>query len=130
MIPPEWFSVHRHSGGFVKIIYKSFGFVIGFIISWSATIVGCILSYTLFKYLFSKKIDKYLSRKNLIKISKISNSIKNVSFPNLVLIIALPFSPAFLINIVCGLTNVKFKKFFFHWKYKSLYNSCKRSYVL
>ncbi len=97
---------------FIALNIKSFGFVIGFIISWSATIVGCILSYTLFKYLFSKKIDKYLSKKNLIKISKISNSIKNVSFPNLVLIIALPFSPAFLINIVCGLTNVKFKKFF------------------
>lgn len=97
---------------FIALNIKTFGFFIGFVISWSAAIVGCVISYTLFKYLFSKKLDKYLSKKNLYKINKISCSVKNISFPNLVLIIALPFSPAFLINIVCGLTNVKFKKFF------------------
>lgn len=97
---------------FIALNIKSFGFVIGFLISWSATIIGCILSYTLFRFVFSKKLDRYISKKNLTKIDNISKSIKNISFPNLVLLIALPFSPAFLINIVCGLTNVKFKKFF------------------
>ena len=97
---------------FIALNIKTFGFIIGFLISWSATIIGCILSYLLFKFLFGKRIDKYISKKNLTKINKLSNSIKNISFPNLVLIIALPFSPAFLINIVCGITNVNFKKFF------------------
>ena len=97
---------------FIALNIESFGFLIGFLISWSAAIVGCILSYFLFKYLFSKKLDKYISKKDLTKVDKLSKTIKNISFPNLVLIIALPFSPAFLINIVCGLTNVNFKKFF------------------
>ena len=38
-------------------------------------------------------------------------AVKKISFSNLVLIIALPFSPAFLINIACGLSKTDFKKF-------------------
>ncbi len=97
---------------FIALNIKSFGFITGFLISWSATIIGCILSYLLFRYFFSKRLNNYVSKKNLTKVEKISKSIKNISFPNLVLLIALPFSPAFLINIVCGITNVNFKKFF------------------
>ena len=32
-------------------------------------------------------------------------------FSKLVLIVALPFTPAFLVNIACGITKVKYKKF-------------------
>ena len=41
------------------------------------------------------------------------DAIKDISFSNLVLIIALPFTPAFLINAACGLSKMKFKKFIF-----------------
>ena len=37
--------------------------------------------------------------------------ISNLKFEQLVTIIALPFTPAFLINIACGLSNMKYKKF-------------------
>ncbi|MBR4262361.1 MAG: TVP38/TMEM64 family protein [Bacilli bacterium] len=97
---------------FIALNIKSFGFLAGFIISWSAAIVGCVLSYFLFKYLLSNKVDKYINKKEMNKLISLKKTIKKISFPNLVLIIALPFSPAFLINIVCGITNVKFKKFF------------------
>ena len=36
---------------------------------------------------------------------------KNIEFSKLVLIIALPFTPAFLINIACGITGMDLKKF-------------------
>ena len=45
------------------------------------------------------------------KVEKPLKAVKKISFSNLVLIIALPFSPAFLINIACGLSKTDFKKF-------------------
>jgi len=42
---------------------------------------------------------------------KFMNYVTNISFYRLVLIMALPFSPAFLINILCGLSRLSFKKF-------------------
>lgn len=97
-------------GVFVAFNMIAFGNVLGFIISWSATITGCILSY----FLFSKVVDKYFLKKinKKKKYKYLIKRIKNISFSNLVLIIALPFSPAFAINIAAGLSHLEFKKFF------------------
>ena len=38
-------------------------------------------------------------------------SISNLSLPNLALVTAMPFTPAFLVNIVCGLSKMSFKKY-------------------
>ena len=96
-------------GIFVALNMIAFGNILGFLISWSATVTGCILSY----FLFNKVIDKYfLKRLNKKKKYKdLIKSIKTISFSNLVLIIALPFSPAFAINIAAGLSKLDFKKF-------------------
>lgn len=97
-------------GIFVALNMIAFGNILGFFISWSATVTGCILSY----FLFNKVVDKYFLKK-LNKKKKYKNlieKIKNISFSNLVLIIALPFSPAFAINIAAGLSKLDFKKFF------------------
>lgn len=97
-------------GVFVAFNMMAFGNILGFIISWSATITGCILSY----FLFSKVVDKYFLKKinKKKKYKYLIKRIKNISFSNLVLIIALPFSPAFAINIAAGLSHIEFKKFF------------------
>lgn len=97
-------------GVFIAFNMMAFGNVIGFLISWISTIAGCVLSYMLFKFLIGNRIDK--KKEKYIKLNRVSKSVKNISFPNLVLIVALPFSPAFLINIACGISKVKFKKFF------------------
>ena len=99
---------------FIALNVEAFGVILGFIISWSATIVGCLISYFFFKYLVGNKLDKYLNKnkKKKEKLNKIINVIRKVKFSTLVLIMALPFSPAFAIIIACGVTNVNFKKFF------------------
>lgn len=96
-------------GVFVAFNMMAFGTVFGFILSWSATIIGCILSYLL----FYKVVGKYLKNK-LKKIGKYNKLIKRISkikFTTLVLVIALPFSPAFAINIAAGISKINFKKF-------------------
>lgn len=98
-------------GVFIAFNMMAFGNIIGFILSWIATITGCVMSYFLFKNISSKKIGKRLNQNE--QFQKIMKVVKKISFSNLVLIIALPFSPAFLINIACGLAKTDFKKFIF-----------------
>ena len=98
---------------FIALNVEAFGFIFGFILSWAATIVGCLISYFFFKYLVGNKIDKYINKnkKKQEKLKKVIFAIKKVKFSTLVVLMALPFSPAFLFNIACGVTNVNFKKF-------------------
>ena len=99
---------------FIALNVEAFGFILGFLISWAATIVGCLMSYFFFKYLVGKRVDKYINKnkKKYEKLTKIVTVIKKVNFSTLVVLMALPFSPAFLFNIACGITNVNFRKYF------------------
>lgn len=96
---------------FIALNAVFFGPVIGFIVSWIFTIIGCILSYTLFR----NKLKKYFDRKygNDPKVKKFIKGFNNLNFSQYVILCSIPFAPAFLINIVSGLTGVKFKKFLY-----------------
>lgn len=96
---------------FIALNLILLGNVVGFTLSWVSTICGCILSYTIFRKGFSKKIYKNLDRHP--RIDGIVKAIKNISFSNLVVIMAIPFTPAFSINIGAGLSRMSFKKYFF-----------------
>lgn len=97
---------------FITLNMVSFGSVFGFLISWLSTIAGCMISFTLFRKFFSKKLYRFIKKKEQNKLANIMKSISNISFSNLVILIAIPFSPAFLINIAGGLSKVKIEKFF------------------
>ena len=96
-------------GVFIALNMMAFGNIIGFIISWISTIIGCLISYMFFSKIFGKKISK--SKEKYNKLNKMVNAVRNIKFSNLVLMVALPFSPAFLINIACGFASVNIKKF-------------------
>lgn len=92
---------------FIGINAYNFGNVFGFIISYIATICGCLLSYSIFRFLIKDKIY-FLKKKN---ISYYVDKFNNIKLSTLVLILALPFTPAFVVNISAGLSNINFKKF-------------------
>lgn len=95
---------------FITINFLAFGKFFGFLISWIFTIVGCLISYFIFKKGLGKKFDIITENKETI--NKYKKVFRNISLGNLTLLIALPFTPAFLVNIACGLVNMDFKKFF------------------
>lgn len=97
---------------FITLNMVSFGSFFGFLISWLSTIVGCMLSFTLFRHFFRDKLYRFIKRKEQDQFARIMKSISNISFSNLVILIAIPFSPAFLINIAGGLSKIKVEKFF------------------
>ena len=87
---------------FITLNMISFGSFFGFLISWISTIIGCMLSFTLFRYFFQKKLYRFIKRKEQDKFAGIMKTISNIKFSNLVILIAIPFSPAFFINIAAG----------------------------
>lgn len=96
---------------FITLNFMTFGNIVGFIISWLFTILGCMLSYYIFKNGVS--IKAYNKIKDNDKLNKFVDIVENISFSNLVLLIAIPFTPAFLINIACGICRVDTKKYLF-----------------
>ncbi len=99
---------------FIALNVTSFGYVFGFIISWISTCVGCLMSFYFFRHFFRGKLEKFLNKKrdkSIKKAKQLKKKIDKISLTNLVLIIALPFTPAFLINIAAGLSKIKKEKF-------------------
>lgn len=92
---------------FIAINIIAFGNIGGFLISWISTIIGCSISFFI-----CRKCRNYIERhfKNN-KILNLIDKINNIEFYFLVLILAMPFTPAFSINIAAGLSNMKYKRY-------------------
>ena len=94
---------------FITINFIAFGNIIGFIISWLCTILGCMLSYSLVKNNFRKGILKFIKNDGLL--DRCLKYIQNLSLSKITVILSIPFTPAFMMNIAAGLANMDFKKF-------------------
>ena len=98
---------------FITLLFYKFGTLLGFIISYTFTILGCILSYKIFNSKLRNKLETYIDNNNKKILNKLLKRIKRIKFNNLCLLIALPFTPAFLINIAAGLANIEKKKYIY-----------------
>ncbi len=95
---------------FITLNMVVFGSVQGFIISWVATIVGCLISFYIFRKGFSRIL--YRNIKCDSKIDKFMGTISKMKISHITLLVALPFTPAFMFNYAAGLSKIPFKKFF------------------
>ena len=95
---------------FITINFLAFGYVMGFIISCVCTIIGCVISYFLVKKLLRNFVVKKI--KNVDLLNRCMHYIENMSLTKITVILAIPFTPAFMMNIAAGLVNMNFKKFF------------------
>jgi len=96
---------------FITLNIVTFGNTLGVLMSWVATIIGCSLSFFLFRH-FSDKLYKILGKKKQESIQKWLKNLSKIPFTSLTIIMAIPFTPAFLVNIAAGLSKIKYKKFF------------------
>ncbi len=95
---------------FITINYIGFGHFWGFVISWVCTIIGCYISF----YLVKKFLRNWVIKKirNIELLTKCMKYIENLSLTKITVILAIPFTPAFMMNIAAGLVNMDNKKFF------------------
>ena len=96
-------------GVFVALSMILLGKIFGFFVSWIATSCGCLLSFILVRKIFGRWAARKLEVSE--KAEKIMKKIDKITFPEFVVITALPFTPAFLINISAGLSRMRLKKF-------------------
>lgn len=97
-------------GVFIALNINAYGLVFGILISWLSTCLGCYLAFLFFRFLSDKFLSKFIHKKQIHKVVK---RIEKIEFSNLVVLIALPFTPAFLINIASGISNMSKKKFLY-----------------
>lgn len=98
---------------FIALNMIVFGNFIGFVISWIATIIGSSISFFIFR-----KLENYIHKKmnkndKLKKFDDFMTNIGTISFSSLVIILAIPFTPAFSINIAAGLSEMSYKKYLY-----------------
>lgn len=93
---------------FIALNVLTYGSVIGFIISWIATVLGCMTSFFISRK-FCEYIDKKVKHNKQIK--QFRKFIDKISFSNLVILFAIPFTPAFPINIAAGMSSMKKKRY-------------------
>jgi len=93
---------------FIALNKLVFGNLIGFLLSWSGTVIGCILAFVIFRKGLSDRLYTKVKRDGY---RKTIDRISNIRFTSLVIITALPFTPAFTVNIAAGLSKISYRKF-------------------
>ena len=89
---------------FITLNFLKFGVIIGFIISWICTVLGCYLSFLMFRNGVQGWFENKLRNKN--GVDKVMKIVDKIKFENLVTLIAIPFTPAFAVNIAAGLSKM------------------------
>lgn len=97
---------------FITLNFISFGQIIGFLISYLLTLAGCNLAFYLCRRTMRNRLDKLTAKFDKNRALKMIKNFSNIKFKHLVLILAFPFTPAFLINIFSGVSSMPHKKFF------------------
>lgn len=94
---------------FITMNFIAFGKVLGFLISWICTCIGCLLAYFLVKRFLRSFVLKKI--RNIDLLTKCLHYIENLSLTQITVILSIPFTPAFMMNIAAGIANMDIKKF-------------------
>ncbi len=97
-------------GIFITLNTYAYGLFWGLILSWIGTIIGCMISFMAFRKWFRGFLWKQIRHED--RLIALMNYLTDIKYVKLVLLVAMPFSPAFLINIAAGLSKISLKKFF------------------
>ena len=93
---------------FIAINILVFGNVVGFFLSWIATTIGCSISFHFFRFMRGK-VQAKIEQKPAVQ--KIMDKVSGMQFHKLVILLAIPFTPAFSVNIAAGLSNMRYSKY-------------------
>lgn len=85
------------------------GTLLGIALSWVFTTLGSYVTFMLFRRFLNKPFRNKIAKKK--KSKKFMKIVDNLKYSQLVLIISIPFSPSFFINLGAGLSNINAKKY-------------------
>ena len=130
-------------GLFVGLNILAFGNVVGYLLSYIATVCGTFLVFLFFRKVVKKHFDKWINGKKREKINKAVYKMTHFDFNVLVVVLAIPFLPTSLFNVAGGLSDMSARKYLlalliskisitFFWGYigKSLLESVRSPKIL
>ena len=94
---------------FITIIFIAYGYVIGYLISYILTCLGCFCAFFLCRKYLKNFFEKKIRKNNFF--DKFMKKIDKMSLSNIVILIAIPFTPQFVINVAAALSKMSFKKY-------------------
>jgi len=94
---------------FITIVFVAYGHIFGFIISYILTCLGCVFAFYLSRKFLKKIFDQKIRK--IDHLDKLMKKIDKIKLSSLAILIAIPFTPAFAINIAAALSKMQFKKF-------------------
>ncbi len=97
---------------FITLNFYAFGHLFGFILSYVLTVIGCNIAFILSEKILKNRMDYLVKKYDKNKIVGWIDKFSNIKFNHLVLLMAFPFTPAFLVNYISGATQMEHKKFF------------------
>ncbi|MFC3900296.1 TVP38/TMEM64 family protein [Aliicoccus persicus] len=89
----------------VVLNINSFGFILGFLISYSATVTGSYLLFTVIRKLFRRRAQQYIRKRRQLR--KWLDFLNRNSFVFLFIMLALPFTPTSLMNVLAAIADIK-----------------------
>ena len=87
------------------------GPILGIILSWIFTTIGSYTVFLLCRKGFSNLFAKHFMNKP--KVKKFMNKVSKLKFSQLVILISIPFTPSFFVNLGLGLSKLSPKKFLY-----------------
>lgn len=96
---------------FITLNFYAFGHLLGFLISYILTLLGCNLAFYLCRRVLKGRFEYLVKRFDRNRALKMVKNFSNIKLSHLVTILAFPFTPAFLVNIFSGVSNMSYQKF-------------------
>lgn len=96
---------------FITVNFITVGPILGTLLSWFFTVLGSFFTF----HFCRKKISKYVERKteNKPKLKKFMNTISKLKFVQILLVISIPFTPSFFVNLGAGLSKISERKYLY-----------------
>lgn len=89
----------------VVVNINSYGFILGSLSSYSGTVLGSYLVFLLIRYFFRRPAQKYIRKHK--RLEQLLSFIDRRGFVFLFVLLALPFTPTSVINVIAALSNLK-----------------------
>lgn len=84
---------------------NSYGVIIGFLVSYTASVAGSYLVFLIVRNLFRRPAQKYIEKHD--KLNKMLKFIDERGFTFLFILLSLPFTPSSIVNVITALSNIR-----------------------
>ncbi len=96
---------------FVLANAAAYGFYMGFLLSWMGTCLGSIIVFTFCRLIVRKHARRWIDRRK--KMKGMLKWLEKGGFGPVFILLSIPFTPSSLINVLCGLSNMNVRQFYF-----------------